>query len=761
MRRIFIWILLFLLLINFVSALQTKLDFSQALSQNLLEDKGNNVYMTKGMRITTFNSNDLLKLFDKIMVLGSGEIELYVKEKPVALVYGKIQLLNNKLLIKDGNLRKSLYSHELKKRYEIILLKDNSFKLINFYLEKSKEGLVLNIPKGIDILTLTRSNKGEDIFINGINDLPLKIGETNLFFLKFAGEATSSLVWNSLPLEDSFSFKGKFKLTSETAQTLKSKNLDKDKAQVEFFSEEISTLFFIPWEPSKEIFARLFLHTPNGEIKVNKHKISSLSEDNKFQILLTANFENYYIFGKKIIAAIDKDISNNLVFMTDFKYLELSAGRYYIKHPDMLISSLKGNLQISADPKSFSNCLRHQNRICYFSSPSKFYENTIWVPKELKDTNDNYKLSISFNSDYKFKLVDNLLFSTTNVYLNGIKGKTRNVIFCDKNGNCMYFYNGHNLKLMPQGTSWQNFDFGFYTKIYDSDQNIIRNLECKARSYCSIDGSKMYSPKSVLKCRSNNDCLVGTCILEKGVCSKPSDTCKKLGGYNGKLDLLFVGVGYDTESELKKDVNYLVNNLFLTDPFDQFKQKFSFHYKSIPSSSLDLGFTLGLSASYYNLMLVNKFIAENAKCTGVAPDYPIFVFKDKIFRPVAFRNNVLLPMKVVKSLRKYTLNHELGHSIGGLVDEYYHFGLGRPGHQGPNCINQNNAASFWGKYLDPISTAALVNNAKSNWLGCGGVCDKRCSLYLRPSETSLMKDTRIKDFNEISRLVMKAQLSKY
>ena len=133
-----------------------------------------------------------------------------------------------------------------------------------------------------------------------------------------------------------------------------------------------------------------------------------------------------------------------------------------------------------------------------------------------------------------------------------------------------------------------------------------------------------------------------------------------VGDPDEKVDIVFLGYGYDNKSFFIDDVNEYTNNyLFRIEPFLSNKDKFNIWM--IDNKQPDCSIT---SYIFCDSLSVNK-IASNC------PNDHIFILADKSKVSSSVRSSAISNMiKINTKDNRLVLVHEFGHSFGGLADEY-------------------------------------------------------------------------------------------
>ena len=222
---------------------------------------------------------------------------------------------------------------------------------------------------------------------------------------------------------------------------------------------------------------------------------------------------------------------------------------------------------------------------------------------------------------------------------------------------------------------------------------------------------------------------------------KSSDctTVKYTGSTEDKLDIVFLPSGYTDLNEFTKEVQRQTDSLFETEPFNQHQDKVNVYR----IDRLD-----ELKCEVDNFITCDDF--EIKKLATFCPNDQIIVLvsRSKIrdaLKPVR-SSSIGNVIKLNTADNIQVLLHELGHSIGGLADEYvddkYYSSIGLNAGSFPNC--DKNTCPKWVAESD---------------LGCF----KGCSLssFYRPTRDSLMRSLNEDSFGPFNEQIIAQRLAKY
>jgi len=212
--------------------------------------------------------------------------------------------------------------------------------------------------------------------------------------------------------------------------------------------------------------------------------------------------------------------------------------------------------------------------------------------------------------------------------------------------------------------------------------------------------------------------------------------------YNGeaenKLDVVFLGYGYKNEENFADDVNHYVNDVFFEiEPFKSNREKINMYRVD----EFDLKCTIGdwVSCDSYSTNL----IASNCPHEHVI----ILVDRNEVVdaltpvRSSAVGNFV----KINTADEAYVVMHELGHSIGGLADEYVDI----------YYIERNFQADKYANCDDSSCKKWANVDGTDCWRGCS------TNAYYRSTDTSIMKDLDIHEYGPVNEKELNDILEEY
>lgn len=220
-------------------------------------------------------------------------------------------------------------------------------------------------------------------------------------------------------------------------------------------------------------------------------------------------------------------------------------------------------------------------------------------------------------------------------------------------------------------------------------------LTCASAPRVQAPGENISSPY-VSQCNYDSDCRdTEYCQQTLHVCVQKSGCLEvqKKGDSNAKIDVVFVGDGYNDNEELKQDILFIVdyygtnNGLMSVEPFKTGRDKFNIWMiktgNQIPAEESWLG----------TVPERGKALEMAGQCS--AAEYQVILSK-KRFRSFAyFTGDTYISLGATdKTEWGRLVLHEFGHSFGKLKDEYIENGLGDwPGQ--PNCAPDTATARAW------------------------------------------------------------------
>ncbi len=243
----------------------------------------------------------------------------------------------------------------------------------------------------------------------------------------------------------------------------------------------------------------------------------------------------------------------------------------------------------------------------------------------------------------------------------------------------------------------------------------------------------------------------------KPACKRSSVNSNSKGPFN----IVFIGsygLNLNSEKSLSEDINYLLRGkrgLFSIEPFKTYKFRFKVFQVLADNSKISL-------PSQLDTRRLIKYGKICEKMGFVEPKNTYYVIlSDSNFRSHALANFIqrfVLGSKeniAVLSLPngkarfdsgQLMFVHEMGHSFGGLSDEYVERGfVGANIFFTPNCFkNEAGAIDLWFRRMGLKARDVGYDKQKDEfkYKGCGGVCGKlvtECDRFIRPSKNSIMK----------------------
>ena len=289
----------------------------------------------------------------------------------------------------------------------------------------------------------------------------------------------------------------------------------------------------------------------------------------------------------------------------------------------------------------------------------------------------------------------------------------------------------------PIVTQWYDFDLSFKMPLYFYSKKHILDCDTK-KKVCKVDGKETLSGIGVrvcpwVKCYSNIEKCVSNICVQTGVGCKPHDI---KGSSKYKYDVLVVGDGFSNHMALINHINKYVERALKVKAFSRIRHKINIYSLSFKPGELprdkDGGGVLSLITSNKKLKKltasepsIDKILKIKEQLCNHADS--VITLSGGNFRSYAYRSGYIQMSNELLS-QSLTLAHEMGHSFGGLDDEYYSDILGErnPG-TGINCVETR--------------AEALKKFRTDKYQGCGGDCgeDYNCADFYRPSYNSIMK----------------------
>ncbi|MFH0973972.1 MAG: hypothetical protein V1817_04275 [Candidatus Micrarchaeota archaeon] len=221
----------------------------------------------------------------------------------------------------------------------------------------------------------------------------------------------------------------------------------------------------------------------------------------------------------------------------------------------------------------------------------------------------------------------------------------------------------------------------------------LKKIDCPC-GYIDDGKCVKYSCCSDEECGEFQKCdlEIHQCVAKVGCISIVNN-----GDPSSKANFVFVGAGYSDYESLKSDtlalIDYDGNNgnhgLMSVEPFKSYRNKFNIYI--LPDNN-----EISLVKGWFNQLEPDFSKArEVAGRCGLA-EYQIIISKTP-YRSYASGKATSVSIRGFQDGAR-TLIHELGHSFGGLADEYVEEELGnRPGQ--PNCApNKETAEQWWGDF---------------------------------------------------------------
>jgi hypothetical protein len=195
-----------------------------------------------------------------------------------------------------------------------------------------------------------------------------------------------------------------------------------------------------------------------------------------------------------------------------------------------------------------------------------------------------------------------------------------------------------------------------------------------------------------------------------------------------KIDIVFLGYGFDDIAEYNEHINRYVNNILLEfDPFSKFRDKFNFY--RIDDASVE--------CEVKDFIVCDQYEIKEA-ASSCPNDYIILLVArnaiEDLVRPV--RSSAIGNIAKINTADKpFVVVHELGHSFGDLADEYVDEGY----------------YSDYNFYADAY--ANCDSSPCVSWQNIENTsCYQGCSLgkYFRPTKDSIMRSLSSATFGPVN-----------
>jgi len=160
------------------------------------------------------------------------------------------------------------------------------------------------------------------------------------------------------------------------------------------------------------------------------------------------------------------------------------------------------------------------------------------------------------------------------------------------------------------------------------------------------------------------------------------------GPVDKRVDLVFVGDGYTAEEMdlYHQRVDHFVTTLFLTEPFKSYKSRFNVHRVDVVSNesgvdhdptlgvlrdtAMDMGFWCQGNSDIERSLCVDSLKARSFSALAPDDDQVIALANSNKFGGAAFFGTLISCVSADAFQARFTLQHELGHSMFTLEDEY-------------------------------------------------------------------------------------------
>ncbi|MFH0797807.1 MAG: hypothetical protein V1906_00165 [Candidatus Woesearchaeota archaeon] len=328
---------------------------------------------------------------------------------------------------------------------------------------------------------------------------------------------------------------------------------------------------------------------------------------------------------------------------------------------------------------------------------------------------------------------------------------------------------------------WKDIGVSFVAFIYNPKLRNFDKMDCDIDiGKCTLNGIEIYKARSALSCKEDNDCksenmkcLVGKCVSGK-MCKPIFENSK------GKINLLFVGRGYESEAAIISDAKKLMGlapgsrGMFTFSPFDKYKEYFNAYYADVALSRFK---TAQLGPNGESALTDHPFRLNLNDAKKYCSSANVVVLMDKLssandgYNPFSSFDGIALPMKESNYLPAMPgiLAHEFGHNFGLLLDEYYDSDSDMPAPAPIRYLTPNLNERFG---VNAVNCVPCSDGKNAGWVSCdrnkqffacGANC-RPCKLWCRPSENSLMNNNWEKEswftFNEPSRIQLDFFLKK-
>ncbi len=217
------------------------------------------------------------------------------------------------------------------------------------------------------------------------------------------------------------------------------------------------------------------------------------------------------------------------------------------------------------------------------------------------------------------------------------------------------------------------------------------------------------------------------------------------------LDLVYVGDGFDSRASFESLATQYKNSLLALEPFKHRQSQIRFFYVFSDNSlgcEMPEGSRLILCDPYEVINLVQQ--------AGVPWDKIMVVINSENWRGAG--GNYLIGQPVVSATSKIGangMNHELGHGLGGLVDEYVNKGekpYGEAAQSPDGGVFRNCYRGDPPRVIDDPNWEGVT----TLWQGCNNNTD-----WWRSTTTSIMNDDMRPPFNLVSQRILDQKITYY